>query len=429
MSEHNDSVHEDPLHVAAIDVRDAARQLALQSTATKNDALRCIAQSIREDEEYILQENSRDIEALTGEKRAFRDRLALDGDRVAKIAHAVEEVAQLPDPVGECTEEEVRPNGLRVSRQRIPLGVVAIIYEARPNVTADAAVLCLKSGNGVILKGGSDAIHSNRALYQSIRSGLEASMMPRAACGAVGFIDSRSRDAVKRLLAFSDCIDVVIPRGGKGLIRFVDTHARMPVIKHDEGVCHVVVGGEADEKMVDEIVLNAKLQRPTVCNAMETLLFLEAGLDRHLSRTLERLHKEGVTLHLCKRSAKYATNLAIPHVLATVEAYATEFLGPELSIRVTPDLEGAIAHINRYGSRHTEAIITSDAAEAERFVAAIDSSTVIVNASTRFADGNELGLGAEIGISTTRIHAYGPMGLRELTTTQFVVRGGGQIRT
>ncbi len=425
--------HEDVLNALAARVHRGARALARQPSSAKDDALRQIAAALRARTAAILEANRRDVEAgqEKGLEDAFLDRLRLDAGRIDKMASAVEEIVGLSDPVGRVDKTWVRPNGLRVGRRRIPLGVVGIIYESRPNVTSDAAALCLKSGNGVILKGGSDAFQSNRAVFEAIQAGLAASELDEAATQAVGFVDTTDRGAVRAMLGLDRFIDVIIPRGGKGLIRFVSEHSRIPVIKHDEGVCHVVVDGSARADVVDDIVLNAKTQRPGVCNALETLLVLDNAVDIHLARVLEHLCEAGVKLHLCERAGQMARQAGLDASqisAADEQAYHAEYLSLELAVRVVDDLSQAIEHIDTYGSRHTESLLTEDYTQSERFQSEVDSSVVMINASTRFADGNQLGLGAEIGISTTRMHAYGPMGIDELTTTKFVVLGTGQIR-
>lgn len=433
MSDAQTPAHLDDLRDVAQRVHQSARLLAHQPSSTKDDALSKMATALRDHTEAILEANAGDVAGGRdkGLDDAFLDRLELTPARIEKMARDVEEVINLPDPVGSVDSTWVRPNGLRVGRRRIPLGVIGIIYESRPNVTSDATALCLKSGNGVMLKGGSDAFQSNRAVYEAIVDGLGASSLPRGARQAVGFVDTTDRRAVQTMLGFDEFIDVIIPRGGKGLINFVKEHSRIPVIKHDEGVCHIVIDGSARPAAVDDIVLNAKVQRPGVCNAMETLLVLDNAVDVHLQRTLQRLAEAGVRLHLCPRSMEEARQAGIDEA-AYSEAgeveYAAEFLSLELAVRVVDDLDAAIAHINRYGSRHTESLLTQDYRQSERFQSEVDSSVVMINASTRFSDGNQLGLGAEIGISTTKMHAYGPMGLEELTTTKFVVLGQGQIR-
>ncbi|MEO1271305.1 MAG: glutamate-5-semialdehyde dehydrogenase, partial [Myxococcota bacterium] len=338
--------------------------------------------------------------------------------------------ARLPDPVGGDDEAWVRPNGLRVAKRRIPLGVVGIIYEARPNVTSDAAGLCLKSGNAVVLKGGRRALESNRACVAALKAGLDAAGLDPE---LLQFIDSTDRDAVRELLVQEDAIDLIIPRGGEGLIRFVAQHSRIPVIKHYKGVCHVVLDATASVEMAQEIVLNAKVQRPSVCNAAETLLVHRSAAARLLPDVAGALVKAGVCLHLdeaamaiCREQPWFDAQRC---QAATEEDYYAEYLSLDLAVAVVEDLDAAIHWIRAYGSEHTEAIVTSDYANAERFVSEVDSSVVLVNASTRFADGGQLGLGAEIGISTTKLHAFGPMGLRELTTTKFVVHGHGHIRS
>lgn len=411
-------------------VRDASRWLARASTVDKDDALHHIADALRTSSTEILAANHLDVGASTRDP-AFIDRLQLTGDRIEAMAQAVEEVCQLEDPIGRIDRMWRRPNGLKVGRQRIPLGVIGMIYEARPNVTSDAAALCLKSGNGVILRGGSDAQRSNDAIYQAIRRGLAASSLDAKAHDAIGFVTSADRSAVHEMLALDTYIDVIIPRGGKSLISFVSEHSRIPVIKHDEGVCHVVIDGSAHATMVDDIVINSKAQRPTVCNSAETVLILKNAVSPHLSRLLRVLADAGVHMFLDETAQQVARESQLPNTcyeVATEEHYYQEFLSLQVAIRVVNDLEEAVAHIAKYGSRHTEALVTNDHTLAQAFIDAVDSSCVIINASTRFADGNQLGLGAEIGISTTRLHAYGPMGIEELTTTKFIVLGDGQVR-
>jgi len=350
------------------------------------------------------------------------DRLRLDDARVAALARAVREIAAAPALLGRVERREVRPNGLEVSRVRIPLGVIAMIYEARPNVTVDAAALCLKAGNACILRGGREARQSNQALRAAVAAGLEAAGLPPT---AVQLLDVTDRAAIAELVKLDGLVDLCIPRGGEGLIRFVAEHARVPVIKHYKGVCHVYVHAAADLDVAERIVENAKVQRPGVCNALETLLVDRAVAERFVPRIVARL-SPGVELR--GDATVQALGGAAVHA-ATEDDWAAEYLALVLAIRVVDDLPAAVAHIERYGSSHTEAIVTTDATAAEAFVRDVDSSTVVVNASTRFADGGELGLGAEIGISTTRLHAYGPMGAEGLTTTKYVVRGAGQIRT
>jgi glutamate-5-semialdehyde dehydrogenase len=420
-----------PLAAFAERVRDASRWLARASSAQKNHALSCAAAALRAATPEILAANLEDLQTCQRDD-AFRDRLTLNPDRIEDMARAIEEVITLPDPIGRVDSMWRRPNGLKVGRQRIPLGVVGIIYEARPNVTSDAAALCLKSGNGVILRGGSDAHRTSQAIFTAFQSGLKQSDLDPRACAAIGFVDSPDRESVRQLLELDAFVDVIIPRGGKSLIQFVNTHSRIPVIKHDEGVCHVVVDGSATQEMVDAVVLNAKTHRPTVCNAAETLLVLRNAVEPHLARLLTKLANAGVFLYLDDASLAIAQAQRLDNTCfaaAKPEDYGKEFLSLELAVRVVEDLEEAIEHINQYGSRHTEALLTENHSLVEAFVDAVDSSCVVINASTRFADGNQLGLGAEIGISTTRLHAYGPMGIEELTTTKFVIFGSGQVRS
>jgi glutamate-5-semialdehyde dehydrogenase len=403
--------------------RSAARAVATAPAETRAAALRAIASAIRTRTSEILAANARDVAAAQarGTPPAMIDRLRLDPGRVAAIAAAVDEIAAMPDVVGRLERPETRPNGLEVARMRIPLGVIAMVYEARPNVTSDAAALCLKAGNACILRGGSEAFASNQALGAAVADGLAAAGLPP---DAVQLVPVTDRDALLHLLALDDLIDLVIPRGGEGLIRFVAEHARIPVIKHYKGVCHVYVHAAADLDLALRIAENAKVQRPSVCNACETILIDRAVAADFVPRLAARFTALGVEL----RGDDAARALAAM-TPATEADWSAEYLDLIVAVRVVDGLDAAIAHIERYGSDHTEAIVTRDTAAADRFVREVDSSTVVVNASTRFADGGELGLGAEIGVSTTRLHAYGPMGAEGLTTTKFVVRGSGQIRT
>jgi glutamate-5-semialdehyde dehydrogenase len=408
----------------AVRAKRAARAVASASSETRTAALTAIGAAIRARTAEILAANAADVAgaAARGMAAAMVDRLRLDDRRVAAIADAVDAIAAMPDLVGRLERPETRPNGLEVARMRIPLGVIAMVYEARPNVTADAAALCLKAGNACILRGGSEAFASNQALGAAIADGLAAAGLPAAAVQLVPVTD---RAALLHLLALDELIDLVIPRGGEGLIRFVAEHARIPVIKHYKGVCHVYVHAAADLDLALAIVENAKVSRPSVCNACETVVVDRAVAPAFIPALAARLGARGVEL----RGDPAAQALAPAIVPATEADWSAEYLDLVLAVRVVDDLAAAIDHIETYGSDHTEAIVTRDAAAAERFVREIDSSTVIVNASTRFADGGELGLGAEIGISTTRLHAYGPMGAEGLTTTKFVVRGTGQVRS
>ena len=404
--------------------RAASRHVAHAGAPRRTAALVAIADAIAEQAPAILAANALDMEAArgSGAAPAMLDRLRLDEGRVAAMVKAVRDVAALHDPIGETVKSWTRPNGLRVARQRIPLGVILMIYEARPNVTSDAAALCLKAGNAVILRGGSEALRSNSAVAAAIADGLAAAGLPRA---AVQLVPTTSREAMAELLTRDEDIDLVIPRGGEGLIRFVAERSRIPVIKHYKGNCHVFVERTADPEMALDICYNAKVQRPGVCNAAETILIDAPMAESFLPLLHRRLAAAGVELRGDERARRVVPQMSA----ATDEDFATELLDLICAVGVVDGMDGAIAHIERYSSSHTEAIVTSDAEAARRFVADIDSSTVVVNASTRFADGGELGLGAEIGISTTRLHAYGPMGVEELTATKFVVIGEGQVRT
>ncbi len=407
----------------ALACRDAGQRIAALPTADKNALLHAMAAAIEADAGAILAANAQDLAAAAekGVAGAIRDRLALDPQRLAAIAGAVREVAALPDPVGQVTRRDTRPNGIVVERVRVPLGVVAMIYEARPNVTADAAVLCLKAGNGVILRGGSEAIRSNTAIAASLRHALREADLPQA---AVTLVEDLRRETMVELLRLTDIVDLAIPRGGEGLIRFVAEHARVPVIKHYKGVCHLYVDAGADVDLALRLLLDGKVSRPGVCNALETLLVHADSADEFLPRAGRMLAGRGVELRGDAR-----TRGLIPEAKpATDEDYAAEFLDLVLAVRVVESLDEAVEHIRRYGSDHTEVIATRDEAAAVRFVRALRSAVVMVNASSRFSDGGELGLGAEIGISTTRLHAYGPMGAESLTIERFVVRGEGQVR-
>lgn len=406
--------------------REAARVLSTVSASARTAALGAVATALLANEALLLAANQRDLDEAVakGMDAAMLDRLALNPARIAGMAAAVREVARQADPVGEVAESSVRPNGLRVSRVRMPLGVIAVIYEARPNVTSDAAALAIRSGNAILLKGGSEAKHANLAIGEVVSEALAAAGLP---AGAVQVLAPSDRAELVELLQFDDLIDLVIPRGGEGLIRFVAEHSRIPVIKHYKGVCHLFLDASAPLEMAVAIALNGKTSRPSVCNATETLLVHAAAAERLLPALALALAAKGVTLHCCERSLPLVTGLAIA-LPATDDDWAAEYLTLDLAVRVVDDLDGALAHIARWGSDHTEAIVTADQEAADRFKREVRSSCVMVNASTRFNDGGELGLGAEIGISTTRLHAYGPMGARELTTLRFVVEGEGQIR-
>lgn len=412
------------IHTIAHRAREASFQVARLSSAAKDRALGLMADGLVAKKEFLLAENRKDLDKAEKEglTKAMLDRLALSEEGIEAIAEGLREIVLLPDPVGEVVRMWRRPNGLAVGKMRIPLGVIGIIYESRPNVTADAAGLCLKGGNAVILRGGSEAIHSNRAIGGILQEAMEKAGIPPA---AVQVVPHTEREAVEEMLKMEDFIDVIIPRGGEGLIRSVVERSRIPVIKHYKGVCHVFVDATAEGAMAVDICYNAKVQRPGVCNAMETLLVHEEAAPLLLPSIAERLQEAGVELRGCPR-----TRRILPDVKeAAEEDWYAEYLDLIVAVKVVDDIGEAIDHIGRYGSQHTEAIITSDYANAQRFLRDVDSSTVLVNASTRFSDGYQLGLGAEIGISTTKLHAFGPMGVEDLTTTKFIIYGDGQIRT
>ncbi|MGH8123978.1 MAG: glutamate-5-semialdehyde dehydrogenase [Rudaea sp.] len=407
----------------ALACRDAGAAIAALSTSAKRRILETMAAALEARAPAILAANARDLEAAQakGLSAALIDRLLLDSARLAGMAAAVREVALLPDPVGQITRRDERANGLVIERVRIPLGLIAMIYEARPNVTADAAALCFYAGNAVLLRGGSEAFESNRAIAAALRSVLRASNLPEA---AITLVEDLSRETMLQLMQLTDIVDLLIPRGGVGLIRFVAEHARVPVIKHYRGVCHLYVDRGADEEAALRLAIDGKTTRPSACNALETLLVHADIASTFLPRVAAQLRERGVELRGCARSRELVPDM----LAATDEDYAVEFLDLILAVRVVNDLDAAIAHIHRFGSDHTEVIATRDAAAAENFVHALRSAVVLVNASSRFSDGGELGLGAEIGISTTRLHAYGPMGAESLTIERYVVRGAGQVR-
>ncbi|HMN02043.1 MAG TPA: glutamate-5-semialdehyde dehydrogenase [Geobacter anodireducens] len=407
----------------AADARQAAIAMAKLSAPAKNGLLLAMAGSLDRNTVQLMEENRKDLEAgeAKGLSAAMLDRLMLNEARIKAMADGLREVAAPPDPVGEVTRMWTRPNGLRVGKMRIPLGVIGIIYEARPNVTADAAALCLKSGNSVILRGGSEAIHSNLAIARILGEELNRAGIPGAALSVVPFPE---REGVLEMLKQEEFIDLIIPRGGESLIRFVVENSRIPVIKHYKGVCHVFVDADADFDMAEKIIVNGKVQRPGVCNALETLLVHKDIAETFIPRIAESLTELKVEL----RGDDCVRQFAPQAQKATEDDWHAEYLELILAVRVVDDLDEAVAHINRYGSLHTEAIVTCDYHNAQRFIREVNSSTVLVNASTRFADGNQLGLGAEIGISTTKLHSFGPMGLEDLTTTKFIVYGDGQVR-
>ena len=404
--------------------REASARMGRASAPEKNAALAAMARGLRGKTPWLREQNRKDLEAAgsRGLSGAMLDRLTLSDERIEQMAAGIEEVIALPDPVGEVEKMWRRPNGLWVGRMRIPLGVIGIIYESRPNVTADAAALCVKSGNAVILRGGSEAIFSNTAIARILREAMTLAGLP---ADAVAVIERTDREAIDWMLQAEEYIDLIIPRGGEALIRSVAEKSRIPVIKHYKGVCHIYVDEGADVGQAVPICINAKVQRPGVCNAMETLLVHEKVAPEFLPTVSAELRKHGVELRVCPQTLSLVP-WAIP---AAEKDWGTEFLDLILAVRVVPSMDEAIEHIRRYGSLHTEAILTRNHARAMRFIRDVDSSLVLVNASTRFNDGFQLGLGAEIGISTTKIHAFGPMGLAELTTMKFIAFGDGQVRS
>ncbi len=415
---------EETVRELAVAAQKAAKVVCVLSTDKKNEALERISRKLIAEAQQIKQENEKDLAYAReqGLSDAMIDRLTVSDAVIESMANGLRDVIGLPDPVGSVTGMWLRPNGLQVGRVRIPLGVIGMIYEARPNATIDAAGLCLKAGNAVILRGGSEAFNSNTVLARIIQEALRETGIPEAAAQV---IPVRDRLAVNALLAQDDSVDLIIPRGGEALIRFVTENSRIPVLKHYKGVCHIYVDETAGIGMAEEISYNAKVQRPGVCNAMETLLVHEAVAEAFLLQMARRFAEAGVELRGCPKTCQI-----IPEAKqATDEDWQAEYLDLILAVKVVSSMDEAIEHIAEYGSAHTEAIVTSDYGRARRFLREVDASVVLVNASTRFNDGGELGLGAEIGISTSKLHAYGPMGLEELTTTKFVVFGDGQVRT
>ncbi len=403
--------------------RAASRLVAKANTATKNRALTLTADAIERDAERLLAANARDLAAAHEKKLdpPLIDRLTLSKKSLAEVADGLRQIAQLPDPIGEISELKQQPSGIKVGRMRVPLGVIAIIYESRPDVTADAAGLCIKAGNACILRGGSEAIHSNQAIAACVHEGLKAAGLPET---AVQVIETTDRAAVGELLRMNDYVDIVVPRGGKGLIERVMRESRIPMIKHLDGVCHVYIDDQADLDKAVRVADNAKTQRLGTCNTMETLLVARGIADRVLPKLAKIYQDKGIELR-----GDDATRKLVPGIkAATEEDWYTEYLAAILAVRVVDGLDQAIEHIARYGSQHTDAIVTEDKARADRFLREVDSSSVIVNASTRFADGYEYGLGAEIGISTDKLHARGPVGLEGLTSLKWVVFGDGEIR-
>jgi glutamate-5-semialdehyde dehydrogenase len=403
--------------------RAAATKLATLSTTIKDQALRAMADALEAKADELLAANAQDLEAFEKAKgsRAMADRLTLTQARIAEMADGIRQIVRLPDPLGEAPKLWRRPNGMLVGKIRVPIGVIGIIYESRPNVTADSAALCLKSGNACVLRGGSEAIRSNTAIATVLAEAAEQAGVP---AGAITFIDRTEREVALALLKQDQYVDLIIPRGGESLMKTVAEHATIPVIKHDKGVCHIYVDADADLAMAERICLNAKIQRPSTCNAMETLLVHQQIARAFLPGLVKKLVDAQVEVRGCPKTCQLAPE-AKP---ASESDYGQEFLALILAVKVVKSMEEAMAHIATYGSRHTEAIITNDYARAMRFLREVDASAVMVNASTRLHDGYQFGLGAEIGISTTRIHARGPMGLEELTCSKFIVLGNGQIR-
>lgn len=408
----------------AVECKKAAREVAALSTEVKNRVLLKMAEGLKAQQEFISRENEKDLVAgrEKGLSTAMLDRLELSEKVIQSMVQGLEEVAALPDPVGEIDDMVKRPSGITVGHMRIPLGVVGMIYESRPNVTVDAAALCLKAGNGVFLRGGSEAIHSNLALAKVLQDSLEAENINPAAIQVIPLTD---REAINVMLSLEEQIDLIIPRGGEGLIRFVAQNSRIPVLKHYKGVCHIFVDEDVDQAMAIDIVMNSKTQRPGVCNALEGLLVHRNVAASFLPRVADSLMSAGVEIRGCSETCSHVSQATA----ATEEDWGYEFLDLVLAVKVVDDIDGAMDYIVQYGSQHTESIVTNNYPNAQRFLREVDASSVMVNASTRFADGGQYGLGAEIGISTTKLHAYGPMGLKELTTRKFIVYGEGQVRS
>jgi glutamate-5-semialdehyde dehydrogenase len=418
----NSEIHEQMLALGQA-AREAAHELALVSTEAKNAALSASAGAVRAGARELLEANRTDLEEA--KKRevtdAFLDRLALDDARIEAMARGLEDVAALPDPVGEMIGDWTRPNGLRITRVRVPLGVIGIIYESRPNVTADAGSLCLKSGNAVILRGGSESFHSSRAIHRALAHGLKVAGLPEA---SIQLVPTRDRAAVGEMLTMTDTIDVLVPRGGKSLVARVAAESRVPVIMHLDGICHVYVDRAADPAMAEEVSFNAKMRRTGICGAAETLLVHRDLEDTVLPRLVKRLLDGG-----CEVRGDEAAQASDPRVeAASEEDWDTEYLDAIISVKTVAGVGEAIAHIERHGSHHTDSIVTADEEAAGRFLREVDSAIVLHNASTQFADGGEFGMGAEIGISTGKLHARGPVGLEQLTSYKYVVHGSGQTR-
>ena len=407
--------------------RDASRAIGRASTAQKNQALIAIADRICEQSGVLKEANALDLASgkEKGLDAALLDRLELTDDRIQSMAEGLRQIASLPDPIGVISNMAYRPSGIQVGQMRVPLGVIGIIYESRPNVTADAAGLCLKSGNAVILRGGSEAIHSNQAIAECIKHGLAVAGLP---ADVVQVIETTDRAAVGELLRLKDSVDVIIPRGGKSLIERISNESEVPVIKHLDGICHVYIDDEADKKKALDVAFNSKTQRYGTCNTMETLLVADSVASDILPELAKMYDDAGVELRGCERSQSLLKGSDVAVVAASEDDWSTEYLAPVLSIKIVQGIDAAIAHINQYSSQHTESIITENYTRSRQFLREVDSSSVMVNASTRFADGFEYGLGAEIGISTDKLHARGPVGLEGLTSQKYIVLGDGHIR-
>ena len=407
--------------------RNASREIGRATTGQKDQALTAIAQRIIEQAEVLKKANAIDLAAgkEKGLDAALLDRLELTDERIHSMAEGLQQIATLPDPVGVISNLAYRPSGIQVGQMRVPLGVIGIIYESRPNVTADAAGLCLKSGNAVILRGGSEAINSNQAIAKCIQHGLEIAGLPAE---AVQVIETTDRAAVGELLRLKDSVDVIIPRGGKSLIKRITNESTVPVIKHLDGICHVFIDDEADKEKAINVAFNSKTQRYGTCNTMETLLLTESASARILPELAKMYVDKGVELRCCDKTQSILKDNDIESKAAVEEDWSTEYLAPVLSIKIVENIDAAISHINQYSSQHTESIVTENYTKARQFLREVDSSSVMVNASTRFADGFEYGMGAEIGISTDKLHARGPVGLEGLTSMKYVVLGDGQVR-
>ncbi|MBI4826409.1 MAG: glutamate-5-semialdehyde dehydrogenase [Nitrospirae bacterium] len=408
----------------AHEAKEGSRAIAKASSEVKNKALIKMAEAILKSSKGLQAANKKDVAAAKkkGLSKAMIDRLTLTQKGIEQMAQGLVEIAALPDPSGEILKMQTRPNGMMVGKMRVPIGVIAIIYESRPNVTADATALCLKAGNAVVLRGGSEAIHSNTAIVKVLRGAIKSQGIHQ---GVITFINTPDRQAVMEMLKLEGIIDLVIPRGGESLIRAVTENSRIPVLKHYKGVCHVFVDRDADLKMAEEICFNAKVQRPATCNAMETMLVDEMIAEKFLPSMIRRFKKGGVKLKGDEASRKYDKTIS----LAAENDYHTEYIDKIMNIKIVKDIDAAMDHIAKYSSAHTDSIVTEDYNKAMRFLKEVDSSSVMVNVSTRFSDGFQYGLGAEMGISTDKIHARGPMGLEELTCTKFIVMGNGQVRT